>query len=89
MPPPARPKKTLALTGIAALVGEFEDPKRGETSKPAETSARVPVGLETRDARLARIASEKKQRHAAKLQKQSVTYDPKTDVNIPKDTDPY
>ena len=88
MPPPARPKKTLALTGIAALVGEFEDPKRGD-EKPAETSARVPVGLETRDARLARIASEKKQRHATKLQKQSETYDPKTDVNIPKDTDPY
>ena len=90
MPPPARPKKTLALTGIAALVGEFEDPKRQGLEKPAETSeTRVPVGLETRDARLARIASEKKQRHAAKLQRQSETYDPKTDVNIPKDTDPY
>ena len=38
---------------------------------------------------MARIASEKKQRHAAKLRAQSETYDPKTDVNIPKDTDPY
>jgi hypothetical protein len=45
MPPPARPKKTLALTGIAALVGEFEDPKRSEENdetSAAATSARLP-----------------------------------------------
>ena len=97
MPPPARPKKTLALTGIAALVGEFEDPKRGDEkaseedddARPAETSARVPVGLETRDARARRIAREKKARHAERLKKQLETYDPKRDANIPKETDPY
>ena len=38
MPPPARPKKTLALTGIAALVGEFEDPKRGRTNRKKRRS---------------------------------------------------
>ena len=65
MPPPARPKKTLALTGIAALVGEFEDPKRSEENEEndddaaaAATSARVPVGLETRDARSRRARAE-------------------------------
>jgi U1 small nuclear ribonucleoprotein len=93
MPPPARPKKTLALTGIAALVGEFEDPKRSEendetTAAAAATSARVPVGLETRDARSRRIAREKKARHADKLQRQLETYDPKRDTNA-GDTDPY
>ena len=93
MPPPARPKKTLALTGIAALVGEFEDPKRGEKSDDfsdadADFSARVPVGLETRDARSRRIAREKKARHAETLQRQIETYDPKRDENA-GDTDPY
>ena len=93
MPPPARPKKTLALTGIAALVGEFEDPKRSEendetSAAAAETSARVPVGLETRDARSRRIAREKKARHADNLQRQLETYDPKRDTNA-GDTDPY
>ena len=96
MPPPARLKKTLALTGIAALVGEFEDPKRGDENASgdddalaSDTSARLPVGLETRDARARRIMREKNARHAERLKKQLETYDPKRDENIPKDTDPY
>ena len=74
------------MTGIAALVGEFEDPKRSEEND--ETSARVPVGLETRDARSRRIAREKKARHADTLQRQLETYDPERDENA-GDTDPY
>ena len=98
MPAPARPKKTLALTGIAGLVNEFEDPpKKGNdavdeaTAAAAATAAArkpVPVGLETRDARLVRITGEKKQRHEAKLRKQIKEYDPKT-ANAGSSADPY
>ena len=97
MPAPARPKKTLALTGIAGLVNEFEDPpKKGNdavdeaTAAAAAAAARkpVPVGLETRDARLVRITAEKKQRHEAKLRKQIKEYDPKT-ANAGSSADPY
>ena len=84
--PPRAAEEDPGVDGIAALVGEFEDPKRGD-EKPAETSAR-PRRLEPGRA-FGTHREEKKQRHAAKLRAQSETYDPKTDVNIPKDTDPY
>ncbi|MDA9097534.1 U1 small nuclear ribonucleoprotein 70 kDa [bacterium] len=90
MPAPARPKKTLALTGVANLVGEFEETTDGNKAGDGDekTDNRVPVSLETREKRLLRIAKEKKRRHAESLDQEIAKYDPKANDDA-GDSDPY